>query len=343
MRMDIQQDVPLSSYSTMRLGGPADNMVSVDSKEELTEAIEWAASKNMPVIVIGEGSNIVWGDEGFEGLVIVNRILGFEKISEDEVSATYKIGAGEDWDTTVGKLVDLNLSGVECLSLIPGKAGATPVQNVGAYGQEIAQTLVSVEAYDTQEKAFVSIANHECGFGYRTSRFKTNDKGRFFISNILLKLNKSLPAPPFYAVLQAYLDERGIKQFTPKIIRDAVIAIRSEKMPDWHKIANNGSFFANPIVSLEKYAELKTKYTGIVAWPYERGYKLSAGWLLETAGLRGYHDPETGMATYEKSALVFINERAKSTADLLKFRQKITDKIKGMFDIELEQEPELIV
>lgn len=340
--MDIKQNVSLRDYSTMRLGGTAQNMVEVNNKDELAEAVEWAAKLNLPTVIIGEGSNIIWSDNGFKGLVIINKILGFEKLAEDESSSTYKIGAGEDWDLTVNRLVEENLSGVECLSLIPGKAGATPVQNVGAYGQEISQTLQSLEAYDSQSKSFVTITNQDCGFDYRNSRFKSSDKGRFFIVSITLRLTKIAPNPPFYANLQAYLDEHNIHEYSPQIIRDAVIAIRSEKMPDWHKIANNGSFFANPIVSPEKYAELKAKYSGIVAWPQENGYKLSAGWLLEAAGLRGYHDPETGMATSDKTALVFINENAKDTADLLKFKQKVTEKVKAMFGIELAQEPELI-
>lgn len=326
----------------MRLGGPAQNMVDVTSVNELVEAVEWAKVRSLPVIVIGEGSNIIWKDEGFLGLVVMNKIKGFDKLAEDEASATFKIGAGEDWDETVGKVVDMGLSGIESLSLIPGKAGATPVQNVGAYGQEIAQTLVSVEAYDTQTKSIVTINNQDCGFGYRTSRFKAADKGRFFITYITLKFSKALPVPPFYSSLQAYLDEHGIHDYSSQIIRGAVIAIRSDKMPDWHKIANNGSFFSNPIVDAAKYEVLKTRYPQIVAWEYKDGYKLSAGWLLETAGLKGYHDAETGMATSDKTALVLINEHAKSTADLIKFKQKIVDKIKAMFDVELEQEPELI-
>lgn len=317
-------------------------MCDVSSPEELQEAVEWAASKNLPVIVIGEGSNIFWHDNGFNGLVIVNKIMGFEKLNEDNRSAIYKIGAGEDWDSVVSRLVDDGLSGVECLSLIPGKAGATPVQNVGAYGQEIADTLISLEAYDTETKQFVKIDNKDCGFEYRTSRFKTTDKGRFFISSITLKLRKSVLAPPFYSSLQAYLDQHEIHEYTPQVIRDAVIAIRRGKMPDWHKIANNGSFFANPIVSKAAYEELKAKFPEISAWVYKDGYKLSAGWLLEQAGFKGYHDQETGMATSDKTALVLINENAKSTADLIKFKLKITDKIKEMFDLELEQEPELI-
>lgn len=338
----MQSNVSLKDFSTMRLGGVANSMCNVSSAIELEEAVQWAADKNLPVIVIGEGSNILWGDKGYDGLVIVNEIMGINKLAEDAESATFSIGAGEDWDAAVGVLTGLGLSGIECLSLIPGKAGATPVQNVGAYGQEIADTLVSVEAYDAKTMQFVTIDNIGCQFGYRTSRFKAADKGRFFITSITLKLKKSQPTPPFYASLQTYLDIHNIVNYTPQNIRDAIIAIRTDKMPDWHKVANNGSFFANPIISTAEYEALKIKYPEIAAWEYNKGYKISAGWLLEKAGFKGYHDTATGMATSDKTALVLINESAKSTADLLMFKNKITQKIREMFEVELEQEPELI-
>ena len=340
--MDMKENVDLSEHSTMRLGGKAKNFTTIISKQDLVDALTWADEHNAQTVIIGEGSNIFWSDEGFDGLVIVCDIKGIELLSEDETSATYTIGSGENWDETVKTLSEKGLSGIECLSLIPGTAGATPVQNVGAYGQEISQTLVSVEAYDNHEKKFVTISAEDCNFGYRTSRFKTTDKGRFFITSITLRLHKSSLTPPFYAVLESYLHEHTITDYSPQSLRSAVVAIRSQKMPDWHKIANNGSFFANPIVSAEKYALLKEKFPEIVGWEYEGGYKLSAGWLLESAGLKGYHDPETGMATSEKTALALINEHAKSTEDLLDFKQKIVDIIKEKFDIVLEQEPELI-
>ncbi len=340
--MDIQKNIDLSDHSTMRLGGKAKNFTCVESKEDLVEALQWAEDQNAQTVIIGEGSNIFWSDDGFDGLVIMCNIGGFKLLSEDEGSASYVIGSGENWDSVVERIAEKGLSGIECLSLIPGTAGATPVQNVGAYGQEIAQTLVSLEAYDNQEKKFVTIDAKDCGFEYRTSRFKTTDKGRFFITSITLKLSKTHLNPPFYAVLESYLQENNITDYSPLSLRNAVIAIRSQKMPDWHKIANNGSFFANPIVSKEKFNALKEKFPEIVGWEYEGKYKLSAGWLLESAGLKGFHDPETGMATSDKTALVLINEHAKSTEDLLEFKQKIVDIIKEKFDITLEQEPELI-
>ncbi len=326
----------------MRLGGEAAYFTEIHSIEDIAEAANWADEKDLPLIVIGEGSNIVWRDEGFPGLLAVNRIKGFKKLREDLVSATYHIGAGEDWDSVVGRLVALGLSGVESLSLIPGTTGATPVQNVGAYGQEISQTLESLEAYDCKENKMVVIDNKDCDFSYRDSRFKSSDKGRFLITGVTLRLSKSVPKPPFYKTLQDYLDEHNITEFDAPTIRQAVIAIRSAKMPDWHKVANNGSFFGNPIVDQNTYERVKSEFPDVVAWEYQGKHKLGAGWLVESAGLRGYEDAETGMATWGKQALVLVNEHAKSTADLLKFKQKIVDKVHEKFGITLEQEPELL-
>lgn len=336
------QNVSLKLYSTMRLGGTADFVTEVKTTEALKTVADWAEARGLPLVVIGEGSNIIWKDEGFRGLVVVNRLLGFEKLEEDATSATYKISAGEDWDSVVERLSSKGLSGVECLSLIPGTTGATPVQNVGAYGQEISQTLQEVRAYDTKTKEFVTLANKDCKFEYRSSRFKTTDKGRFLICSITLKLSKHTPRPPFYSSLQTYLDKHDIKHFDAPTLRKAVMAIRSAKMPDWHKVANNGSFFANPIVTKKRYEQLTEKYPELVAWEYKDGYKLAAAWLVEQAGFKGVSDDETGMATWSKQALVLVNEHAHSTDDLLNFKKKIVDKVKEMFDVTLEQEPELL-
>lgn len=334
--------VSLKLYSTMRLGGKADFVTEVKTNEELEAAANWAEEKKLPLVMIGEGSNIIWKDEGFKGLIILNRIRGFEKLEEDPASATYKIGAGEDWDSVVERLSSRGLSGVECLSLIPGTAGATPVQNVGAYGQEISQTLQEIHVYDMKTKDFVTLKNNDCNFEYRSSRFKTTDKGRFLICSITLKLSKHTPRPPFYSGLQKYLDEHDIKHYDAPTLRKAVMAIRSAKMPDWHKVANNGSFFANPIVTKKHYEQLAAKHPELVAWEYKDSYKLAAAWLVEQAGFKGFSDTETGMATWPKQALVLVNEHAHSTDDLLSFKKKIVDKVKEMFGITLEQEPELL-
>ncbi|HSW36874.1 MAG TPA: UDP-N-acetylmuramate dehydrogenase [Candidatus Saccharimonadales bacterium] len=341
--MNFFQNVSLRDYSTMRLGGTAAYLVEVTSRQEILEALTWAQSQKLPAMMIGSGSNIVWRDEGFPGLIIVNKIQRFELFEEDETNVYLTAGAGEVWDSVVERSVEAGLTGIECLSLIPGTVGGTPVQNVGAYGQEISQTLVSVEAFDTQAKDFVNVPVMDCGFGYRTSRFKTTDHGRFFISAITLHLTKGNPEPPFYAALQAYLDQNNIHEYTPQTIRDAVIAIRSAKMPDPAVVSNNGSFFANPIIDEDAFSQLLADYPNIPHWPMAGGkVKVAAGWLVEQVGFKGVHDPETGMATWPKQALVLVNESAKNTADLLKFRQKILDTVQSKFGIALEQEPEIL-
>jgi len=341
--VNISHDAPLSDHSAMRLGGHARFLCEVHSLEEIEEAIKYARQEGLKFTMIGEGSNIVWRDEGYDGLIIVNKIPGKQVLSEDETSATVHLSAGEIWDEAVAWTVDKNLSGLEFLSRIPGTVGAAPVQNIGAYGAEISSVIKSVEVYDSQRDCFESLMPEACNFSYRSSRFKTTDRGRFLIIGVMLRLNKTNPAPPFYESLQTYLDEHHVTQFTPKVIRNAVIAIRQTKLPDPKDVANNGSFFTNPLVSIEKFEQLKTFYPDIKGWPTDDGrMKLSAGWLVEKAGFKGIHDSATGMATWDKQALVLVNEHARSTADLLAFRQKIIDKVQQMFGVTLEQEPELL-
>lgn len=340
--MDIVENVSLKNYSTMRLGGDTKHLIEIKNEAELKQATNWALNKNLPIIIIGEGSNIVWRDEGFEGLIIVNRIGGIEKINEEDNSVTVKAGAGEIWDKLVEWSVKRDLSGIEFLSRIPGTAGAAPVQNIGAYGAELSNVLTELEAFDSQSGNFVKLRNTDCAFSYRNSRFKSSDKRRFFITSITLKLNKTKSEPPFYESLQKYLDEHSIKEFTPKNIRQAVTEIRKIKLPDPSVVANNGSFFTNPIIDEQDFKKLRQKYPTIKGWPRDGRVKIAAGWLVEQAGFKDFHDKETGMGTWWGSALVMINENAKSTADLLAFKQKIIAKVHDMFGIVLEQEPELL-
>lgn len=341
--LKIMQHVPLKGYSTMRLGGPAAYAVEVANRLQLTAALDWAKEQNLPVIMIGTGSNTFWRDEGFPGLLIINKIMRREVFNEDGENVYLNIGAGENWDEVVAYSVSLGLTGIECLSLIPGTAGATPVQNVGAYGQEISQSLVTVEAYDTQTNQFLNLRPSDCGFGYRTSIFKTSERGRYFITGISLHLIKGNPQPPFYNALQRYLDEHNITEWTPQIIRNAIIDIRSSKLPDPATVANNGSFFGNPIVDELEFTQLQSKYPDMPHWPTDDGrIKIPAAWLIEQCGYSNYHDAVTGMATWSKQSLVLVNEHAKSTSDLIKFKTAIIDAVRAKFDITLQQEPELL-
>ncbi|HSE61404.1 MAG TPA: UDP-N-acetylmuramate dehydrogenase [Candidatus Saccharimonadales bacterium] len=341
--MQIQSDVSLKAYSTMRLGGNAAYLAHIHTEDELKEAIAWAQGKKLPVVMIGGGSNILWNDAGFPGLVLVNEIKGYREEQLNDTHYRLTIGAGEIWDDIVARTAEHGLSGIENLSLIPGTAGATPVQNVGAYSQEIANTLVEVHAYDAQSNRMVTIPKEECELTYRSSRFKTNDHGRFFITSIVLDLEKGNPQPPFYPPLQRYLDEHHITEFTPRTLREAVIAVRTAKLPDPKKIANNGSFFANPIISQPQLEALQAAYPDLTYWPVGDGaYKIPAAWLVQEAGFKAAHDTETGMATWPAQALVLVNEHAKSTADALKFEQKIIDAVQQKFGIQLAREPQVL-
>jgi len=337
-----QENVGLNNFSTMRLGGPARFLLEIHQPNEIAPAISWAEENNLPVMMIGIGSNIVWQDKGFPGLILVNKIMGFD-LQKQDYSSFLTVGAGEPWDSVVARVVAENLSGIEHLSLIPGSTGATPVQNVGAYGREIADALVCVQAYDKKEKKMVVIPKTECGFSYRASRFNGSDKNRFFITSITLTLSHEPPMPPFYFALQHYIKEHNITNYTAQNIRDAVISIRSSKLPDPAKVANCGSFFKNPIIGHDHLIKLIESYPGIKYWEISSDqYKLSAAWLLEYLGLKGYHEPNTGMAIWDNQALVFVNERAPNTTALLAFRDAIVAKVKDKFGIELVQEPELI-
>lgn len=327
----------------MRLGGNARYLVEINTKEDTAEAVKWAKSRNLNYRMIGDGSNIVWRDEGFAGLILVNRIKGREILPLGESEALITLGGGEQWDSSVEWTIQQGYSGLEYLSLIPGTVGAAPVQNIGAYGSELAETLKEVRVYDTATDNFNVISTEECGFSYRNSRFKSSDNGRFMITEIVVQLNKNIPQPPFYEALQEYFEKNGITQFTPAIIREAVIAIRSSKLPDWRVVANNGSFFTNPVIDQSHFQELQKQYPDIKGWPaYDGRIKVAAGWLVEQAGFKGVHDDETGMATWDKQALVLVNESARTTSDLLAFRQKIIFKVDELFGIVLAQEPELL-
>lgn len=310
---------------------------------EVLEALSWAQEQGVPAIMIGSGSNIVWQDSGYPGLVMIDKIMGYQVFEEDETNVYITIGSGENWDSVVARSVEAGLTGIEALSLIPGTVGATPVQNVGAYGQEISQTLTTIEAFDTQERDFVTLRGTDCGFGYRMSRFKTTDRGRFYITGLTLHLTRGNPAPPFYGALQTYLEAAKITAYTPAVIREAVITIRSAKLPDPAIVHNTGSFFANPIVSDADYEYLVDNFPDVPHWSAGNGAtKLSAAWLIEQAGFKDYYDSETGMATWPRQPLVLVNKNARSTADLLAFKQKIINAVQAKFNITLQQEPELL-
>jgi len=336
--MEVHTNIPLKNFTTMKLGGPARFMVEVRTPEELKAVHDNATSKNLPIFILGGGSNVIARDDGFAGIIIRIRIPGFEIINDDINTTTIKIGAGEGWDAVVKRTVDMHLSGIEAMSMIPGTSGAAPVQNVGAYGQEIADTLISLEAYDSQTKKFVVLENADCGFAYRDSIFRGDQKGRYVITSITLKLSKSLPQPPFYDALQTYFDTNNVKIFTQESVRDAVTAIRADKLPDPALKPNTGSFFKNAIVEDWQLADLQKSYPDVKVFSMGNGTsKIPTGWLIEQAGLKGQllH----GMRVHDKNTLVLINESATGYADLAAARDEIIGAVRDKFRIQIEQEP----
>lgn len=336
--MDIHTNIPLKNYTTMRLGGNARFMTDVRTPDEVAQVCKNAKTQNLPIFILGGGSNVIVNDEGFSGIVVRNRIPGFDIVADDSTSTTIKIGAGENWDDVVKRTVDMNLSGIEAMSAIPGTAGAAPVQNVGAYGQEVADTLVSLEAYNIEEDRFIALQNADCGFSYRHSIFRGDAAGRYVILSITLKLYKAVPQPPFYKAVQDYFDMHDITIFTPQTIRDAVIAIRTDKLPDPKETPNTGSFFKNAVVEDWQLNDLKKEYPDIPTYDMPDGrFKVPTGWLIEQTGLKG--QVLHGMKVHDKNALVLINESAKNYADLAAAREEIIGAVRDKFRIIIEQEP----
>ncbi|HEU5121847.1 MAG TPA: UDP-N-acetylmuramate dehydrogenase [Candidatus Saccharimonadales bacterium] len=336
--MDIHTNIPLKNYTTMRLGGNARFMADARTPDELAEVCRNALSQHLPIFILGGGSNLIVSDKGFNGLVIRNRIPGFEVISDDPSHTTIKIGAGENWDDVVKRTVEMNLSGIEALSAIPGTAGAAPVQNIGAYGQEISETLLSLEAYDIQNDTFVTLQNSDCHFSYRHSIFRGEASGRYAIISITIQLYKTTPQPPFYKAVQDYLDRHNITIYTPQVIRDTVIAIRKEKLPDPAERPNTGSFFKNAIIEEWQLKDLQATYPDVPFYTMPDGrFKIPTGWLIEQAGLKG--NVLHGMKIHDKNALVLINESAKSYTDLAAARNEIIGAVRDKFRIHIEQEP----
>lgn len=338
--MDFQTNIPLSQLTTMRIGGNAQLVARVASNVELQKVYQNYKKQGVPIYVIGGGSNLIVHDEGFSGVIIKNEIMGIAVLENTPSYARVRACSGENWDAFVKYTIDLGFSGIEAMSGIPGTAGASPVQNIGAYGQEISDTLESLEAYDTQTDSFVTLSWDDCNFSYRNSIFRGRDAGRYIITSITLSLGKEKPTPPFYDSLQKYLETYKIDMniVTLPIIRSAVLAIRLSKLPDPNKLPNAGSFFKNPIVEKWKADDLARTYNDMPAFPLDdKRTKIPAGWLIETVGLRG--EVIYGMKVHDNNAVVLINESANSYANLAAARKEIIDKVYRQFSIKLEQEP----
>lgn len=341
--MDVHTNISLKNYTTMKLGGSARFIADITTPDDAAQLVKNATERQLPHFILGGGSNTLVHDEGFPGIVLKMRIKGFEVLHDDLHTTTIKVGAGEIWDDIVRRTVEMGLSGIEAMSAIPGTAGAAPVQNIGAYGQEVSERLVSLDAYDTHTATFVTLTNEECGFAYRHSIFRGSAAGRYIITSITLSLSKNVPQPPFYASLEAYLSEHSITTYSVQVIRDAVIAIRATKLPNPEELPNTGSFFKNAIIEKWQLDELQAAHPDIPSYDMGNGrYKIPAGWLIDQTGLRG--TLIQGIRIYENNALVLVNESATSYADLARAREEVIGTVRDTFRVVLEQEPlEMVV
>jgi UDP-N-acetylmuramate dehydrogenase len=365
---EIAEQVYLSGFTTLEIGGPARFFVKVADVNQLQWAIDWARARLLPFFVLGGGSNIVVSDLGFDGLAIKMDIPGLEFETKDGC-ASVTAGAGEEWDNLVRVCVDQNYTGIECLSGIPGLVGATPIQNVGAYGQEVSETIVSVEAFDIAAGKVVTIEAGDCMFGYRASRFKGRDSGRFVITRVSYRLPMGTAPAVRYPELDRYLKDSGLINPSLSQVREAVLTIRRRKGMVVDRSSHTssaesgphnvdsldsdtrsaGSFFVNPIVNPQEFeaVKLRAEQLGCAAEPvpaFPAGggrVKLSAAWLIERAGVgRGYTKGRASVST--KHSLALVNRGGATAAELLDLATEIKSRVQDLFGVGLTVEPVLV-
>lgn len=297
----------------------------------LNSSKSWREEK---ILLLGEGSNILFLSD-FNGLIIHSNIPGVQIVKEDRQNVWVEAGSGENWDEFVNYCIDNGFGGVENLAFIPGKVGAAPVQNIGAYGQELCNVLETVKGYDLEKCQFVEYSNESCQFSYRNSIFKSRLKSRFVILSVVFKLDKFPEFRLNYKILEQKIKEHG--EVNLQNIKQAVIEIRSAKLPDVNVMGSAGSFFKNPIVDMETAKKIEGEFKGMpVFFAGENKVKLAAGWLIDKAGWKGYREGDVGV--HEKQALVIVNYGKASGKDIFDFSEKIKQSVFEKFGVELERE-----
>jgi len=340
----IQQNVSLAPFTTLRIGGPALYFAEIRTEDDLLDAIAFARKNGLPIFVLGGGSNLLISDAGFEGLVLHMALNDAVTSVHDGGLVEYTVPAGADWNSFVLSVCQEGISGIECLAGIPGTVGGTPVQNVGAYGQEVAETITSVRALDLEATTFITLGREACGFAYRHSIFNTTDRGRYIVTAVTFRFDLARRPSLTYADLTRHF---GHSEPTPLEIYHAVREIRHSKgmliiegEPDSRSA---GSFFKNPIVTPEIFQYVASTAglspDQIPHWPAEGGrIKLAAAWLLERAGfVKGYAMGKAGISS--RHTLALINRGNATAADIFALRNTIQQTVKTRFSIELEQEP----
>lgn len=337
--MDILPDHDLQSLNTLALPCRAQYFAEAGSTEDLRALLAWSKQHELPVRVLGGGSNVVLPAR-LSGLVVRNGLPGIEKLADPGASCTIRVGAGANWHETVLHCLAAGWHGLENLSLIPGSVGAAPIQNIGAYGVELERCLLEVEVLDVDSGDLRCLSREECRFGYRDSVFKGPLRGRVIITAVTFSLSSHFQPELGYAELAGYLETKGIEEPTAQQVSDAVIAIRSAKLPDPAEIGNAGSFFKNPIIGAEQYAQLHAQEPGLVAHQLPGGsWKLAAGWLIQQCGWRGRRIGPVG--TYKNQALVLVHDGTGSVAQLLALADEIRGAVRDRFGVNLEIEPQV--
>jgi len=338
--MEIAKNYSLKRFNTFGVEAAAKAFVNAGSEDELFEILSNDELKSYRRFILGGGSNILLTKD-YDGLVIKNSIPGIEIISEDEQTAIIEAGAGVNWNELVNYCVNRNLGGIENLALIPGTAGAAPIQNIGAYGEELSETFESLRGFYTETGKPDIFYKSDCSFGYRYSIFKNELKNKFAVSKIRLKLNKDPEIRTGYGNVIEELEKTGKSSFNIKDISEAVTRIRREKLPDPAVTGNAGSFFKNPEIIPADYTFLKEKYPDIKGYPLDNGnIKLPAAWLIEKAGWKGFRKGNTG--THIRHALVIINYGEASGGEILHFAKEIKRSVYEKFEVVLEEEVNII-
>ena len=353
MSIVVRERIPLAPYTTLGLGGPARYFCECVREADVLEALALARSRGLEVQIIGGGSNLVIADAGFPGLVVKVTIGG---VSFHETSGGVELtaGAGVEWDALVRRTVEGGWAGVECLSGIPGTVGATPIQNVGAYGQEIADTLVSVTCLERQRMTPVTFTRDQCEFGYRQSRFKARDRDRYVVLGVTLRLRRELPRLRYAELEQAVRGSVDLKTLdlgdAVRVVRDTVLQLRRRKSmvldPADPNRRSVGSFFVNPVLSTEAFEDLASRWRAsgmpdsIPTFPADGRVKVPAAWLVEHAGFaKGHRRGGAGIST--RHALALVNHGG-TTAELLALAEEIERSVHERFGIRLEREPVVV-
>lgn len=334
MSVRVEHQVNLSTHTTLQVGGLADYFVEVATVDELKEVLLFSRENKVPLAVLGGGSNVLVSDEGYRGLVVKNNLHGISDVVHGD-NVYLKVKSGETLDDLVAYAVHKNYWGLENLSAIPGTVGATPIQNVGAYGVEVSSLITEVSALQKKTGEYKNFSNKECEFGYRDSFFKTPAGKQWIITEVVFKLTLNKSPQLNYGTLS---ELKYIPSLTPLKIREEVIKIRSSKFPNWRKIGTAGSFFKNPVISTAEFTKLKKTYPDLVGYEVsETKTKVSLGWVLDkVCGLKGYG--KNGVCLYKEQALVLVNESAQDAQAIEDFAEEITHKVFEKTGIKIERE-----